>query len=702
MINSEVKKRTIALLLSSIILLAGLLVSCSQITTPFSTVSTATLVPIKKPQMTASPINTIVPTSTQDLVLAAQQAALLYSQDFESGQDDGLSNRGPLGLWSIVTEPNGNHIYCNAPSPDGDSVEIGTDLWSNYAVEMRVEYIKGQEDPYVSLDARLDRTNNVEYYGTLNFQTFGADLSLSDPYQSFGHVYYPTIANTWYTLRMEVAGSQLKFYIDNNLIGSASDHELSQGKAALSVVAGLQVCVDDIRVWALTPDGQIAKPQPPASNPPSVAKRLASHKFPKLFNQNQTNDPSAEVLSQDYFWDLLTFPMEVGKTESAYLGPNGWIRSQNPNSVILSTISVQEFYSDDNSVTGSKFVSEIKPEWIMYDINGKQFRSYYYGNNYWSIMPNLNTGISSFIPQYMYDTSIKNGLFDGVFYDGINEDWSKLTCTTCGRPNGPIDINNDGEPDTPAQVTSAIVAGTVNLLSETHKIFPADSLITGNSGDGYIAGGAYATQDTVYADLLNGRMIEGFLSGHETSSDWLAVMRNYYLMDKASLAPITPLVMAYCSGNDYAHSRYVLASALMFDGYFTCTHDQYLDNQPYTATWWYDEYSVDLGTGKAVKSMSAKGYLGMPVSDAHNTVQKDQLLGTLLTKNDPIVKQIAWRRDFQNGIVLINPSQMTKTVDLNGTFRKILGDQDPKFNDGSVVTQVSLAPQSGIILLNIP
>lgn len=58
-----------------------------------------------------------------------------------------------------------------------------------------------------------------------------------------------------------------------------------------------------------------------------------------------------------------------------------------------------------------------------------------------------------------------------------------------------------------------------------------------------------------------------------------------------------------------------------------------------------------------------------------------------------------FRRDFENGIVVVNGSWQTQTVDLGGSFRKINGLQNPSFNDGSLVSSVTLRPQDAIVLL---
>lgn len=58
-----------------------------------------------------------------------------------------------------------------------------------------------------------------------------------------------------------------------------------------------------------------------------------------------------------------------------------------------------------------------------------------------------------------------------------------------------------------------------------------------------------------------------------------------------------------------------------------------------------------------------------------------------------------YRRDFEHGIVLVNASGDPVTIPLGGTFKKINGTQDRTVNDGSTVTEVTLPPLDGIILL---
>ena len=58
-----------------------------------------------------------------------------------------------------------------------------------------------------------------------------------------------------------------------------------------------------------------------------------------------------------------------------------------------------------------------------------------------------------------------------------------------------------------------------------------------------------------------------------------------------------------------------------------------------------------------------------------------------------------YRRDFQNGIVLVNPASTAMTAPLERDFRKILGIRDLATNDGSTVTQVTVGASDALFLI---
>jgi hypothetical protein len=62
----------------------------------------------------------------------------------------------------------------------------------------------------------------------------------------------------------------------------------------------------------------------------------------------------------------------------------------------------------------------------------------------------------------------------------------------------------------------------------------------------------------------------------------------------------------------------------------------------------------------------------------------------------------AWRRDYDGGVVLVNPTTAAVTIRLGGTFRKIRGRQDRSVNSGALVSSVTIPSRDGIVLLRVP
>ena len=217
--------------------------------------------------------------------------------------------------------------------------------------------------------------------------------------------------------------------------------------------------------------------------------------------------------------------------------------------------------------------------------------------------------------------------------------------------------NGANQNSTDADVGSAFRAGEAAEWAEARKLEP-NMLLLGNVDSDL--------SSVEYKGQLNLALLE-CLTGQswslETWGGWTQMMSRY-LGVVANLAPPQVAVFSACGGaTDYALLRYSLASALMGDGYFA-----YNGNGSYSSASWYDEFNVGLGAAlqPAVTAAWQNG---------------------------------VYRRDFQNGIVLVNPrGNGTQTVTLGGTFHKILGTQDPATNNGQTVTSVTLNAADGIVL----
>ena len=169
---------------------------------------------------------------------------------------------------------------------------------------------------------------------------------------------------------------------------------------------------------------------------------------------------------------------------------------------------------------------------------------------------------------------------------------------------------------------------------------------------------------SVYSGSFEGGFNEGLMGLPYSiiKTSWDYMMARY----RGQLANIKPGGISgfniYCDLTDYKTMRFGLTSCLMDDGYFSCT----TNGLGYVVPHWYEEYDANLG---------------------------DPIVGPSLTPWQNGV----YRRNYQHGIVLCNPTAATVTVTLERPYQKILGLQPG--NDGSIISQVSLPGNDGLILL---
>ena len=120
------------------------------------------------------------------------------------------------------------------------------------------------------------------------------------------------------------------------------------------------------------------------------------------------------------------------------------------------------------------------------------------------------------------------------------------------------------------------------------------------------------------------------------------------------------------SATDYQGMRYGLGSTLLDNGYFAYNTSQAYGDAPF-----FDEYNVKLG-------LAVTGPQTQPWQSG------------------------VYRRDFENGIVLVNPKgNGAKTITLETSYKRISGTQDPNTNNGQTVSTVTLQDRDGLILLRV-
>jgi hypothetical protein len=239
---------------------------------------------------------------------------------------------------------------------------------------------------------------------------------------------------------------------------------------------------------------------------------------------------------------------------------------------------------------------------------------------------------------------------DGIFTDNVF--WSP-------RRDGDWDRNGTSDSHTNATVQASFRAGYGQYLTAFNAAAPGKMQLA-NAAD-WVQDNAVITE---YSGKFQGAVIE-HMQKLDTSAGWLAMMKGYRKVMAALAAPKLGICSQDGSVTDYQGMRYGFASCAMDDGYYA-----YADtSKGYYGVPWFDEFNAKLGTA-----------VSGPQTSAWQTG--------------------VYRRDFANGIVLVNPKgNGPRTVTLEADFVKIKGTQDATVNNGATVRQVTLKDRDGLVLL---
>ena len=232
-------------------------------------------------------------------------------------------------------------------------------------------------------------------------------------------------------------------------------------------------------------------------------------------------------------------------------------------------------------------------------------------------------------------------------------------------PRVDADWNRDGTID-PAKSVNAgkwLREGYNRRFGLMHQLMPGKYQI-GNIAD-------WGAKQAVLTDLvgiLDGGVMEGILgSGYspEKWGSWPEMMRWYRKTMDAIAEPKLVIFDHHGDPTNYQAMRYGLASCLLDNAYYAFSSDGYHGVE------WFDEFDQNLGQATSPPATVAwqKG---------------------------------VYRRDFENGIALVNPrGNGPVEVVLEGDFKRITGKQAPGVNNGQTARKIQLNDRDGIILLRV-
>ncbi len=252
---------------------------------------------------------------------------------------------------------------------------------------------------------------------------------------------------------------------------------------------------------------------------------------------------------------------------------------------------------------------------------------------------------------------------DAVYFRDIPEFDIVYLDNVMIRPRVTADWNADGVNDDPqgSATHSTHYAGHLAHWRRIRELQPEALLIGNTDGD---------LGDAQWRNRLDGAFLEALVGKHwsvETWGGWPAMMARYRAVLRNTKAPKIVGFNVAGSAHDFRLFRYGYTSCLLDDGYFSYTDEA----AGYSSVPWFDEYDMELGHA-----------LSAPPAAAWS--------------------EGVWRRDFQHGVVLVNPTSATKIVQVESGLRRLAGNQDPALNDGSLASRIRIAPRDGIVLRRQP
>lgn len=386
-------------------------------------------------------------------------------------------------------------------------------------------------------------------------------------------------------------------------------------------------------------------------------------------------------------WIILDFPRGWQRNGQTMADVLNNIRSINPDIYISQYVTISSVMPAPDGAEADlrqKIESESGPngkgDWWAYDTNGNKVP--------WQSNGRMHVNRTSFVtpdsngdryPQFKAkrDKAVfyNNPAFNIIYIDNFRDkDW-----TNAGRPDYNLDGTGDNDD---AEYRRA----QVDFVEAWRSLMPATPVVAN------ITTWTYPNSDwpNVPPTEYQGRILDGGLLEHMIGATWSVegsiadgTVNSWGSFEKAM--DTYHKAMIYTTGEyvlfnirakttDYRLMRYGLAMCLMDNGYFDLSDDDGI----FKSKPWFDEFDVNLGKPKPGSSMTEKRAAG----------------------SWGAWKNGVYRRDFENGTVLLNPrGNGSTTVQIEAGFQRINGTQDPTHNNGETANTVTLRDGDGIVLL---
>ncbi|PWR05412.1 pectate lyase, partial [Micromonospora acroterricola] len=201
-------------------------------------------------------------------------ADTLFTDDFEDGNSTGWTSSG--GSWSVATD--GSRVYRQSGTSSDARSLAGTASWTDYSVQATVKPTAfNGSNRFVALLARAQSSTSYYYLALRSNNTVELKRLTGGSSTTLDSATTTVTVGTAYTLRIDVAGSSLKGYVNGTLLTEATDSQFASGRIGVATF-NASANFDNVQVTSAGPgpDPTDPTPDPPGNPGPNVADGWAS------------------------------------------------------------------------------------------------------------------------------------------------------------------------------------------------------------------------------------------------------------------------------------------------------------------------------------------------------------------------------------------------------------------------------------------
>jgi pectate lyase len=191
---------------------------------------------------------------------AGAYAETLFTDNFEDGNANGWSRSG--GSWTVATD--GSRVYRQSGTSSDARVWAGQANWANYEVQARVKATAfNGSNRFIALLARVQNSTNYYYLALRSNNTVELKKLVGGSSTTLDSAGLTVTTGTWYTVRLEVAGTALRGFVNGALLTEANDGQFAAGRVGFATF-NASGNLDDIEV---TSGGGTPTPGPTTPGP---------------------------------------------------------------------------------------------------------------------------------------------------------------------------------------------------------------------------------------------------------------------------------------------------------------------------------------------------------------------------------------------------------------------------------------------------